>query len=154
MKTGPILLAAAAMAFFAMNVTKPAFAAGMTAMEKSAADHEEQFNKFYIARDVKGMDSILADDWIGQEDSGRMTKAQFMAGFKAGDFTAASIVNQNVTARAVGNVYIVMGGDTEKSASKGKDTSGSYSWTDILVNRNGKWVSLATQVTKLNAPAK
>jgi len=149
MKITRILLAATAAAFFAA----PAFAA-MTATEKSAVAYEETFNKIYVSKDVKGMDAILSDDWTGQDDSGRMTKAQFMAGFKAGDMTATSIVNQNVTARAVGDVVIVQGGDTEKSAYKGKDTSGTYNWTDILVNKNGKWVSIASQVTKLKAPMK
>jgi Domain of unknown function (DUF4440) len=149
MKIARILLGATAMAFF----TAPAFAA-MTAAEKSAVAYEETLNKIYVSKDVKGMDAILSDDWMGQDDSGRMTKAQFMAGFKAGDMTATSIVNQNVTARAVGDVVIVQGGDIEKSAYKGKDTSGTYNWTDILVNKNGKLVSIASQVTKLKAPAK
>ena len=149
MKITRILLAATAAAFFAA----PAFAA-MTATEKSAVAYEETFNKIYVSKDVKGMDAILSDDWTGQDDSGRMTKAQFMAGFKAGDMTATSIVNQNVTARAVGDVVIVQGGDTEKSAYKGKDTSGTYSWTDVLENKGGKWVSVASQSTKVKPPTK
>jgi hypothetical protein len=150
MKITQILLAAAAAAFFAA----PAFAAGMAPTEKSAVAYEDTFNKIFMAKDVKAMDAILSDDWVGQDDSGRMTKAQFMASFKAGEMTATSMTNQNVMARTMGDMVIVQGGDTEKSAFKGKDTSGSYIWTDILVSKNGKLMSIASQVTKLKAPMK
>jgi len=132
-----------------------ASAAEMSATEKMLVDQETTWNKVYMAKDVKGMDALLGDEWTGQDDSGKlMTKAAFMASFKAGDMTATSIVNHDVTARVKGTIAIVQGGDTEKSAYKGKDTSGTYSWTDILENKGGKWVSIASQVTKVKAPMK
>jgi hypothetical protein len=51
--------------------------------------------------------------------------------------------------RVFGNTAIVTGGDTEKSTYKGKDSSGKYVWTDVFVNRNGKWQAVASESTKV-----
>ena len=78
-----------------------------------------------------------------------MTKADLLNAVKSGDIAATSMTNRPLVIRVVGKIAIVQGGDTEKSTFKGKDTSGLYTWTDILENRGGKWVSIATQVTKV-----
>jgi hypothetical protein len=44
-----------------------------------------------------------------------------------------------------GGIAVVQGSDTEKSSYKGKDTSGKYVWTDVFVDRNGKWVAVRSQ---------
>jgi hypothetical protein len=48
----------------------------------------------------------------------------------------------------MGDMAVVQGADDEKSTEKGKDTSGSYTWTDVFAKRGGKWVAIASQVTK------
>ena len=32
---------------------------------------------------------------------------------------------------------------------KGKDSSGTYSWTDVFQNRGGHWLAVASQTTKV-----
>jgi hypothetical protein len=61
--------------------------------------------------------------------------------------------NHDVNVRVMRNVAIVQGMDDEKSSYKGKDGSGTYSWTDVFEKRGGKWVAIASQVTKVT-PAK
>ena len=51
--------------------------------------------------------------------------------------------------RVFGNTAICAGSDTEKSTYKGKDSSGKYVWTDVFVNRNGKWRAVASQSAKV-----
>jgi hypothetical protein len=46
---------------------------------------------------------------------------------------------------------VVQGYDDETSSEKGKDTSGTYSWTDVFQKRNGHWVAVASQTTKVPA---
>ena len=94
---------------------------------------------------MKTLDMYMADDWTGQSDNPKiMTKAGLMKMVKAGDISATAMTNHELVIRVIGNIAIVQGGDTEKSAYKKKDTSGDYTWTDI-----GKWVSIATQITKV-----
>jgi hypothetical protein len=40
---------------------------------------------------------------------------------------------------------VVQGSDTEKSMTKGKDSSGKYAWMDVFVNRDDKWVAVRSQ---------
>jgi len=51
--------------------------------------------------------------------------------------------------RVFGNTAVVTGTDTEKSSYKGKDTSGKYVWTDVFVQRNGRWQAAASQSVKV-----
>jgi hypothetical protein len=44
---------------------------------------------------------------------------------------------------------VVQGFDDETSSENGKDTSGTYSWTDVFEKRNGHWVAVASQTTKV-----
>ena len=133
-----------------LAMTGAAAAKDMTATEKQITSMEAAVSKAFVDKDMKTVDTYLADDWTGQSDNPKiMTKADLVQGIKAGDMTAASMTNHPLVIRVIGNIAIVQGGDTEKSAYKKKDTSGDYTWTDIVENRGGKWVSIATQITKV-----
>jgi hypothetical protein len=45
----------------------------------------------------------------------------------------------------------VQGFDDEVSSYKGKDNSGTYNWLDVWERRDGRWVSVATQLTRVEA---
>lgn len=107
-------------------------------------------NKANIDKDVKTMDRIMADDWVGLDFQGNAnTKAQSIANVKAGTSTAQSVDLGPLKVRVFGNTAIVTGSDTEKSTYKGKDSSGKYVWTDVFVNRNGRWQAVASETTKV-----
>jgi hypothetical protein len=42
---------------------------------------------------------------------------------------------------------VVQGSDDEKSTHNGKDTSGTYTWTDVFQKRGGRWMVIASQDT-------
>ena len=127
-----------------------AAAAKDAATEKQITALETAVAKAFVDKDIKTLDMYTADDWTGQNDAAKpMTKAELLNAVKSGDITATSMTNRPLVIRVVGKIAIVQGGDTEKSTFKGKDTSGLYTWTDILENRGGKWVSIATQITKV-----
>ena len=42
----------------------------------------------------------------------------------------------------VGGAAIAQGTDTEKSATKGKDSSGKYLWMDVFTKRGDGWVAV------------
>src|SRR5207244_42648 len=130
----------------------PAF--GQEKAAKKAGSVEEMLMKMErdwvdasLKNDVKSMDTIMADDWVGTNYLGTFTKAQVLGDMKAGQVSSTSIQLGEMKVRVYGDTAVVTGSDTEKSSYKGKDTSGKYTWTDIFVRRNGRWQAVASQST-------
>ncbi|HEY6578991.1 MAG TPA: nuclear transport factor 2 family protein [Rhizomicrobium sp.] len=128
----------------------PAVAADLSATQQKLIDLEAAWSKAVVAKDVAALSSIVADDWTGQNDSGKLAdKAQMIADMKAGKTTASSMTNRDEHVRVMGDMAIVQGADDEKSADNGKDTSGAFTWMDIFEKRGGKWVAIASQNSKV-----
>lgn len=144
-----VVLATSVLAFGQANKSDTASVeATLTQMERDWS--QVGTNKANIDKDVKTMDRIMADDWVGLDFQGNAnTKAQAIANVKSGTSTTQSIELGPMKVRVFGNTAIVTGSDTEKSMYKGKDSSGKYVWTDVFVNRNGKWQAVASESTKV-----
>jgi ketosteroid isomerase-like protein len=113
---------------------------------------EASWSKAIVANDSAAVGRILADDWTGQNPSGKVTtKAKALADMKSGDNKSTSMTNHDVRVRIIGDVAIVQGMDDEKSTSKGKDVSGTYIWTDVFQKRSGHWVAVASQGSPVKA---
>ena len=129
--------------------------AGTAAAEdvsKTLTDLEAKWSAASMAKDAKTLDQILAADWVGRGSSGKPAdKAKAMANLKDPTDKITAIKNHDVVVRVIGTVAIVQGYDDEKSSDKTGDTSGTYSWTDIFQQRNGHWVAIASQTTKVAA---
>jgi len=130
--------------------TGAAAAKDMSPAEKKIVDLETTWSKAFVGKDIKTLSGIIADDWMGQEDSGKPTdKAALIGMVKTGDLTITKMTNRDLHVRIIGTVAIAQGSDDEKSTYKGKDTSGAYTWQDVFEMRGGKWVAIASQVTKV-----
>ena len=135
-----------------------AVTAGFVALGARAADDpkaelvklEADWSKASVAKDAAAVGRILAPDWTGQNSSGKIeTREKALADMKAGKDVATSMTNHDVRVRIVGDIAIVQGADDEKSSHEGKDTSGTYVWTDIFQKRAGHWVAIASQSTQV-----
>ncbi len=117
---------------------------------KTLTDLEAKWSAAALTQDVKTVDQILAPDWVGRGWHGdQADKAKSLAEMKDPTGKVTAIKNHDVVVRSFGNVAVVQGFDTETSSTKGKDTSGTYSWTDVFQKRNGHWVAIASQTTKV-----
>jgi ketosteroid isomerase-like protein len=124
------------------------FAATVTPDQKALIDLETAWSKATVDGDARFVAGIMADDWVGQDDSGKpSTKALALADMKKAKFT--SMANHDVQVRIMGDVAIVQGADTQKGVDDGHDASGEYTWTDIWMKRDGKWVVVASQDSKV-----
>ena len=120
-------------------------------VEKTIIQIERDWTQAGLKKDVAAMDKIIADDWVATDFLGKtVNKAQALADLKSGDSTTQSITLGDMKVRVFGNTAVVTGSDTEKSTYKSKDSSGKYFWTDVFVNRNGKWQAVASQSTKVD----
>ena len=98
------------------------------------------------AGDADKLSQILADDWVGiGPDGAKETKASALADIKSGASTLTSFEFGPMEVKIIGSVAIVQGSDTEKSTTKGKDSSGKYVWMDVFALRGGKWVAVRSQ---------
>ncbi len=128
-----------------------AFAADMAGAQQTVTDRESQWAQALIHGDVKALRNIIAEDWMGQDDSGKVAdRKMILHNIKTGASTVSSMNNHDLNVRVFGDMAIVQGSDTERSTYKGKDTSGEYTWMDIWQNRGGQWVVIASQNTKVS----
>ncbi len=120
----------------------------LTQMEKDWS--KVGMNKANLAADLKTLDRLMANDWVGIDFQGKtITRAQSIENLKTGAATTQSIELGEIKVRVFGDTAVVTASDTEKSTYNGKDSSGKYVWTDIYAKRNGKWQCVATQSTKI-----
>ena len=120
-----------------------------TAEQKIAAS-EAALGEAMIHKDILTLSKLVADDWTIQSSSGTMgTKAGFINDVKSGTLVVSSFKLHDVHIHVLGNVAYVQGFDDEASSYAGKASNGTYNWTDVWEYRNGHWVSVATQLTKV-----
>src|SRR5579863_4564898 len=98
------------------------------------------------AADADKLGQILADDWVSiGPDGTKQTKKGDLADVKSGASKLESFEFGPMEVKVLGNVAVVQGSDTEKSTSKGKDSSGKYVWMDVFAKRDGKWQAVRSQ---------
>jgi ketosteroid isomerase-like protein len=81
-----------------------------------------------------------------------ITKTQVIADAKFGANTAESVNLEGIKVRVFGDAVIVTGRVIEKSQYQGRDMSGHYLWTEVLVKRNGRWQAVASQTSRVGEP--
>jgi len=124
--------------------------ASFAADAKIFADLEQAWSDAFVKKDTAAISKFVADDWSGQSDDGKtQTKASLLERVKSGKYAAKSMKNHDTKVKFFGGAVVVQGLEDEVSTENGKDSSGTYSYTDVFVERGGKWVAVASQVTKV-----
>jgi hypothetical protein len=149
---GLVLLAGACLApAYAQAPKGGRGARGAASAENSATvealkQMEKDWSAAQIARDIEKLRTILAEDWQGLGSDGAISsKKEFLNDVKSGASKLDSFEMGPMDVKVMGRVAVVQGSDVEKSSTKGKDTSGKWVWTDVFVDRDGKWVAVRSQ---------
>jgi len=125
----------------------PAPSAKGPSVSQAVKQLEHDWEDALKAGDADKLGEILADDWMSiGYDGKRRTKQEELADVKSGKDKLESFEIGPMDVKVLGNIAVVQGGDSEKSSSGGKDTSGKYAWMDVFVKREGKWVVVRSQV--------
>lgn len=133
---------ACAFALAAQQRAKPSGEEGRIIALESAWDQAEQ-NK-----DATALTNILADDLVYVDYDGSIsTKQQFLADVKSADITGEQINNEGVTVHMYNNVAVSTGIYRDKGIEKGKPFQRRGRFTNVWLNRNGKWECIASQST-------
>lgn len=126
----------------AQRRAKPSGEEGRIIALESAWDQAEQ-NK-----DATALTNILADDLVYVDYDGSIsTKQQFLADVKSADITGEQINNEGVTVHMYNNVAVSTGIYRDKGIEKGKPFLRRGRFTNVWLNRNGKWECIASQST-------
>jgi ketosteroid isomerase-like protein len=119
-------------------------------IEKNIKDLEDQWNDAVLKHDVATMSRILAEDVIDTSGTGHVQgKTEDLADLKSGEPKLESSSVDDMKVRVYGTVAVVIGHYTQKGSYKGKDITGEGRFTDMFVERQGRWECVSTQATPI-----
>jgi uncharacterized protein (TIGR02246 family) len=111
---------------------------------------EKAWNQAYKAGDTKALSSILDNSLVLVEDDGSLkTKSEFLASVKASNANEEQVAPESLTVRVFGNTAIAIGVIAVKESKGGKTVSHRERFIDTWINREGKWVCIATNATPM-----
>lgn len=139
-------------ALIALTIAWPVAAQDQKAAANNPQDlisMEDAWAKAAVARDAAELARIVAPDWKGQNEKGKvMDRAGLIKEATAGEEKLTSMVNHDLHVTFLGTDHaVVQGMDDETGVRAGKPVKETYSWTDIYEKRDGKWVAVASQNT-------
>jgi uncharacterized protein (TIGR02246 family) len=102
-----------------------------------------------VKNDWAAFDKLLAAEHASNTDGVITPKKQFLANMKSGALKIASATAGEMKVLILGETGIVHGLWMEKSTLNGKDTSGTYRYTDIFAKRDGRWQCVAGHANKV-----
>ena len=108
---------------------------------------EEQLASTWKNRDCVGWAGLLADDWtVTHINAEVIAKAQALEMCRTGPAVTSSV--DQITVRVYGDTAIVIGRTKATAASTPSQTV-VLRFTDVVVQRNGRWIVVASHATQL-----
>jgi len=130
-------------------------AAGPATPAELAADRaelirlEHAYAKALIEKDRAFLMSFYANDWRGGNWTGFWTKSRMIGSLMDERYVVKSMNVRDLDVRIIGNVAIVQGIDDDVSSLNGKDTTGTWAFTDVFEKRNGRWVCVSSHTSEV-----
>jgi ketosteroid isomerase-like protein len=132
----------------AVSLVSFAFGAGADAELKAI---EQQWLDAYMKSDSAFIKNLEADDYsIIEPDGVVSTKAQDVKATIDKTFVLKSATMSDFKCRMIGDTCAVVTCMLKMSGTDdGKEFSGDYRGTDVFEKKNGKWMVVASQLTKI-----
>jgi ketosteroid isomerase-like protein len=109
---------------------------------------EQKRNEALLKHDVATLDQMTSNDYSFINQRGELrTKAEILSGFKSGSFNYDAREISDLEVRVYGDAAVVTGRAKQKGVENSKDYSGENRFTRVYVKQNGRWLSVALQVT-------
>lgn len=97
-----------------------------------------QTMQFSLSRDTKMFNTMVADDFITTDSTGRVfDKAEEMEILRSSDFKLDSLQMDDFNIRMFGDTAVVTSRSNVKGSYKGQDISGQYQVTQVFQRRPG-----------------
>lgn len=128
----------------------PAMAGGTTDAQVLAID--ASWNELRLKPDVEALDRILADDWLLTHSDGRVqTKKEYLDELRTRTRRNQGIANEDVVLRRYGDTAVVTGTSVQSAISNGQPWNGRFRFTRVWVQRDGRWVMVASHSSRIEA---
>ncbi len=153
-----LLLAFASIATMYAAASAPASPAGRSEsdtgkLQEEIKQIERARNQAILSGDAAALDRMTSEDYTFITQRGELrTKAEILAGFKAGSFRYSAREVSDLTVRVYGTAAVVTGRARQKGAENGSDYSGDNRFTRVYVRQGDRWVTVALQVSLVEKP--
>src|SRR4029077_19619867 len=142
-----IILAASVGLFCALAVAAQSRRADTSATIEKA---DQDFADAMVKADLVTLAHTYADDYVFTDPTGRVShKADLLDNFKRGVIKIRSQEISDVEVNVYGEVAVEIGKLVSQATRDGKDSSGTFRFTRVWVNRNGRWQTVAFQETRI-----
>jgi ketosteroid isomerase-like protein len=109
---------------------------------------EKAWNQAYKMGDARALDEILDDQIVLINDDGSVqTKTEFLKSVKKTDSQEQQVAPESMKVHVFGNTAIATGVFRAKGVEDGKAYMRRERFVDTWVNKDGKWVCVATNAT-------
>jgi len=113
---------------------------------------DKAFADAMVKADLGALGKTYADDYVFTDPTGRVShKAELLESFKRGVIHIRSQEISDVHVNVYGDVAVEIGKLVSQATRDGKDSSGTFRFTRVWVNRDGRWQTVAFQETPLIA---
>lgn len=111
---------------------------------------EREWTEAYKDRNEMAIRELLADDFIITDDEGLVSnKEQYIEAIMK-QIRLHSYTLEDLTVKIYGDAAVVAGLWKGKFTVDGKDASGAFRYTDVFVKRQGRWLAIAAQDTRVS----
>jgi regulatory protein YycI of two-component signal transduction system YycFG len=144
---------------FAMSL---AFIAGLAVIhakaqtaEETLAKIERDFAAAQITKNPKAFEDIasaMSDDFYSFDPTTgvRLTKKELIAALQSPQYVASKMEFPPFFIRIFGSTAVAQGTNYELGSVNGKEFSGTYEWFDVFEKRDGRWVWIVSQSSKVD----
>src|SRR2546423_12497124 len=136
----------------ASPAAKAAAAAPMNTKNMSVKDMENAWEAAVGSHSFATVEGFVAADFVGVSSKGKfVNRSQMLAEFKGDKDTYKTAKNEKLNVQMFGpNVAVVTGRAREVGSGKdGKAFDRTYLFTDTWMMRGGKWLCIASQISKI-----
>ena len=100
-------------------------------------------------KDIATLNELIADDLVYTHSSARLdTKQSLIGNMESGSTVYTSVAPSDVKAQDLGDTVVLTGSCKISVMSGGKPNSFGVRFTDVWVNKGGKWQMAAWQSTR------
>jgi ketosteroid isomerase-like protein len=110
---------------------------------------EQEWADAMMTLDLDKASRVMADDWVDGYPGKTLTKAEFLAGLKAGKHKLESCEFGPRDVMVLGNVAVLQGSVTETRIKDGNSSTFRVAYMDVWVKRGDNWLVVRSHAKKL-----
>lgn len=111
---------------------------------------DQTFADAMVKADLVALANTYADDYVFTDPTGRVShKAELLDSFRRGVIKIRSQEISDVQVNIYGDVAVETGKLVSQATRDGEDSGGTFRFTRVWVNRNGRWQTVAFQETRV-----